>query len=197
MKIENNENEKSIHDQIDESAGMRFINRSHNRTFTLNIFEMNALELMESTRRIRDPDQGIFLMSQNNKNESNQFHREINRHIHNFVASAKTLVDHTRVFMEENYRESSILLIYSEKVKSVFADDPVSKFVHDLRNYMLHRGLPNSQMFLNFINDPEKGDSTLTTGVRIPTESLLEWSSWTAPARDYISSFSESPSRNS
>lgn len=180
--------EGSYFQRILASPGMKFLNQLHARSFSLNIFQMNALELMEATRKVRDPDQGISLMSQDNKEAGQQAHRELSRHVHNFVASAKTLVDHTRVFVEEHYADTPVLSSYRDQITSTFANDPVSKFVHDLRNYMLHKGLPNSHMFMFFEQDPKnpKRGAEITTGIRLDTASLLEWSSWTAPAKQYI-----------
>lgn len=178
----------SYHQRILSSSGMKFLNQLHARTFSLNIFQMNALELMEATRKVRDPDQGVALMSQDHREARQQAHRELSRHIHNFVASSKTLVDHTRVFMEENYAGTQTHKYYQDQITSTFSTDPVSKFVHDLRNYMLHKGLPNSHMFMFLEQDPAKPEqgAEITTGIRLDTESLLEWSGWTAPAKQYL-----------
>lgn len=180
--------EGSYFQRILASPGMKFLNQLHARSFSLNIFQMNALELMEATHKVRDPDQGLFLMSQDNKEAGQQAHRELSRHVHNFVASAKTLVDHTRVFVEEHYENTPVLSSFRDQITSTFTNDPVSKFVHDLRNYMLHKGLPNSHMFMFFEQHPKKPErgAKLTTGIRLDTASLLEWSSWTAPAKRYI-----------
>jgi hypothetical protein len=180
--------EGSYFQKIHASSGVKFLNQLHARSFSFNIFQMNALELMEATRNVRDPEQGLSLMSQDNKEAGQQAHRELSRHVHNFVASAKTLVDHTRVFIEEHYADTTVLSSYKDQITSTFASDPVSKFVHDLRNYMLHKGLPNSHMFMYLEQDPKKPErgAELTTGIRLDTASLLEWSGWTAPAKQYI-----------
>src|SRR5262249_6682245 len=76
---------------------------------------------------------------------------------------------------------------YAEKVKMEFASDPVSQFVQQLRNYMVHRGLPNSEMFLDMEQDPSTGQgATIRTGVRLEARSLLEWDGWNATAKSYI-----------
>jgi hypothetical protein len=177
----------STFQEIQESSGMRFLNQVKMRSFSLNIFQMNALDLMEETQKIRDPDVGLFLMSHDNQEAGDQAHRELSRHIHNFVASSKTLVDHTRVFITENYAKTEIQEKINKKVEGTFSNSAVSKFVHDLRNYMLHKGLPNSHMFLSGNNDPDsKRGMTFTTGIRFDTKSLLEYTRWTAPAKRYI-----------
>ncbi len=127
-------------------------------------------------------------MSQDRREAGQQAHRELSRHIHNFVASSKTLVDHTRVFMQKNYAGTQMHKYYQDQITSTFSTDPISKFVHDLRNYMLHKGLPNSHMFMSLEQDPAKPDrgAEITTGIRLDTKSLLEWSGWTAPAKQYL-----------
>ncbi len=121
---------------------MDHINRSHQRTFTLNIFQMNAQELIEITRRVNDPDEGIRLMAVANREAGSQTHREVTRRFHNFVAAALTLVEHTRIFMREHYSDTPMLERYQAKVDTDFKNQPLVRFVQDLRNYILHNGCP-------------------------------------------------------
>jgi hypothetical protein len=95
---------------------MEHLNRSHHRTFTLIIFRMNAQELIEITRRVNDPDEGIRLMAVDNREAGQQTHREVTRRAHNFVAAALTLVEHMRIFMRENYSGTPILDRYQTKI---------------------------------------------------------------------------------
>lgn len=53
--------------QIEESAGSGYLNRAHQRSFSFNVFQMNAIELMEAAHRIKDPDQGMALMMEKNR----------------------------------------------------------------------------------------------------------------------------------
>jgi hypothetical protein len=174
--------------EIRSSRGMEHINRSHQRTFTHNIFRMNAQELIEITRRVNDPDEGIRLMAVDNEEAGQQTHREVTRRVHNFAAAAVTLVDHTRIFMRENYGGTPILDRYQAKIDADVANDPLARFVKDLRNYMLHKGLPNSEMYLKFESNPDLpgGGGALETGIHIRTAPLQEWPKWSATARKFI-----------
>lgn len=178
---------------IHSSRGMEHVNRSHSRTFSLNIFCMNAQELIEITRRVNDPDEGLRLMIQANREAGLQTHREVTRSVHNFVAASLTLVEHTRIFVREYYSNTPVLNLYQAKIDTEFANDPLVRFVQDLRNFMLHNGLPNSEMFLKFQSNPDlpDGGGVLTTGIHIKTVQLLAWSRWSSPARTYIESFGE------
>jgi len=171
---------------------MAHINRTHLRSFSLNIFLMNSQELIEITQQVHDPDEGLRLMSEANREAGQQTHREINRRIHNFGVSALTLVEHTRIFMREHYADTAMSALYETKASEDFANDPVSQFVQKLRNYMVHKGLPNSEMFLEMQQDPASGKgATLNTGVRIKAESLLDWEGWGKVARGFIEASGE------
>lgn len=174
--------------RITESAGSTYINRAHQRSFSLNVFQMNAVELIEASQRVKDPDQGFALMLEKNREAGRQAHRELSRHVHNFVSSALTLVEHTRVFMRKHYVGTELLTAYEKLVAATFLQSPVAQFVQGLRNYMLHRGLPNSSMFMNFKVDPsaKDGSGTMETGVHYDTASLLDWKDWKPSARKYL-----------
>lgn len=174
--------------KITESAGSSYLDRAHQRSFSINVFQMNAVELIEAVQRVKDPDQGMALMMEKNKEAGRQAHRELSRHVHNFVSSALTLVEHTRIFMRKYYADTDLLDIYVKQVTATFAHSPVAQFVQGLRNYMLHRSLPSSSMFMKLTNDPDAtdGSATAETGVHYDTASLLEWKEWKPMARTYL-----------
>lgn len=174
--------------QIADSAGSGYLNRVYQRSFSLNVFQMNAVELMEAAQRVKDPDQGIALMMEKNRDAGRQAHRELNRHVHNFVSSALTLVEHTRVFMRKHYAGTDLMASYEKQAAATFAQSPVAQFVQGLRNYMLHKGLPSSSMFMKFTSNPDMTDGSCAaeTGVHYDTASLLDWDGWKSVARTYL-----------
>jgi len=167
------------------SRGMRFKNDQKRRTFSLNILYINGEELLAATERLHDPDVGAALLDGASREAGDQAHREFKRHLHNFVASAMTLVDHTRVMMKERYGDESVHAEIISQISNTVAKSPTCKFVQDMRNYIVHRGLPNSQIYKSFVNT---GNDVfeLKVGVQIPTSDLLDYKSWTAPAKAYI-----------
>ncbi|MGE4369674.1 MAG: hypothetical protein AB7E12_08350 [Burkholderiaceae bacterium] len=174
--------------QIRESEGSCYLDRAHQRSFSLNVFQMNAVELIGAAQRIKDPDQGIVMMMEKNREAGLQAHRELNRHVHNFVSSSLTLVEHTRVFMRKHYAGTELFAIYEKQVSATFANSPVAQFVQGLRNYMLHRGLPNSRMVMKFVTSPgaTDGSGSMETSVQYDTTSLLDWKDWKSVARIYL-----------
>jgi hypothetical protein len=61
------------------------------------------------------------------------------RALHNYVASASALVEHTRRIMRE--RSGPIVDEFERKKRDVIAH-PEVPFIHNLRNYVLHHSLP-------------------------------------------------------
>jgi hypothetical protein len=183
----------NLSQQIRDSAGSGYLNTAHQRSFSLNVFQMNAVELLEATQRVKDPDHGVAFMMEKNREAGRQAHRELNRHVHNFASSALTLVEHTRVLMRKNYQDTNLLAIYEKQVAATFAQSPVTQFIQGLRNYMLHRGLPNSSMFMKFSTNPSAtdGSGTTETGVHYYTVSLLDWDGWKPVARTYLEQVGE------
>lgn len=170
---------------IYKSRWATFISDQKRRSFSLNILFNNGEELLNSAKRIHDPDLMAPTIGEENREASNQAHREFNRHLHNFVASAMTLVDHTRVMLKERYEGESILNEINEHITNTVAKIPVCKFVQDMRNYIVHRGLPNSQIYNKFTKN-ENDSFNYTVGIQIPTADLLDYQKWTAPAKSYL-----------
>jgi|GEM_PF-1324508 len=175
------------------SPGSSYVNQAHERSFSKNIFRINAIELIDSALRVKDPEQGFFLMRQGNREAGLQAHRELSRHIHNFVAAAMTLVEHTRKFMRTNYEGQAILDIYEKEAKARFVTSPVAQFVQELRNYMVHKGLPSSSMYMTMKAQPDSFDGSMSveTGVRFQTEALLEGYKWNGVARQFLTDAGE------
>jgi hypothetical protein len=68
---------------------------------------------------------------------------EVGRRLHNVIAAAKSLADHCRNTARALYAESEFLTRYQTKIEETSDKSPVSRFVGDLRNYILHyRGSP-------------------------------------------------------
>lgn len=62
---------------------------------------------------------------------------EMLRHISNYLSSAFTLVGYARDYMKDNYAGTETFNLYEKKVRELFIDNDLAKFVQDLRNYFL------------------------------------------------------------
>jgi hypothetical protein len=139
------------------------------------IFEANYHELSKGL--FLDYSQFLILFDVRNGKEMEAFLIEVTRLFHNFVAGAKTLVDHTRNIATQLYENTHFWQVYQSEVDRCFTSNPVIQFVHGLRNYILHKDLPLTSASLS---------SSFETAVRINIVILREWDRWKPVAREYL-----------
>ena len=180
------ENFSALYKQVLDSKGMEYLGRRKIRAFALNIFEENFNEIQKTCAVIEDAKAGVKLIHTAQQGEGYRFHMEVARLFHNFLASAKTLVDHTRCFMEDHYEGTLLKQNYDRRVADHLSQDQLIKFVHDLRNYMLHKGLPTVHMSLDATRIPETNSFKVLTTVIINKEKLLLWEKWTQLSRAFL-----------
>jgi hypothetical protein len=135
---------------------------------------------------IEDPSTSRKYFHESPEGPGTLAHMEIVRHLHNFLAAAKSLVDQTRVLIEEHYTGTDVAKRFQVKITDDLSEDPLVKFVHDLRNYMVHRGLPPTSMTLNATRTSINGPAEVATSIYTDRDKLLQWDRWTAPAREFL-----------
>jgi hypothetical protein len=113
------------------------------------------------------------------RNDAPEFFTEFYRLLHNYLASVKTLVDHSRSFAGE-FLKGNVHDEYQAWVGRI-AEDPMAKFVQELRHVVLHDELP--QLISDLTWTAEDGPRH---ELWLKRETLLLNSRWTAPARTYI-----------
>jgi hypothetical protein len=109
---------------------------------------------------------------------------EVTRTLHNFVASALTLVDTTRVLYRELYDKQQLMPTYQTEIENRFIKDGTAQFIKDLRQFCQHYRLPlvMAQVGLNL--GPKGGD--INWGVPISRNQLKVWSGWSATSKTFI-----------
>ena len=115
------------------------------RQFSLSveIFKGNAAEISNLLEKAQTDPEVFKLWALENRLQLDIFEYKIARLLHNYVASAFSLVDHTRRFYEKYYKLDGNFRDYEEEVKQRFADDPLCQFVQGLRNYFIHKKVPS------------------------------------------------------
>lgn len=174
-----------------KSNGMEALDRFHKRSFTLNILEVNLAELDDVITKLEDSKLMVAAFAPENSGASTQLHREANRLVHNYLCAVSTYIDHSRNFMKRYYSDTVFLVEYEKEVKKRFIDSGHARFVRDLRNYITHRGLPNSNMSLNMkpAGEPNADGSIpaeITSGVSYEVAEFLKWDKWTSQAKKYL-----------
>jgi hypothetical protein len=146
------------------------------------IFFGNSAQLIEYSQNL--PSLHYNLMPDiKTRIQKNALDCEAARLIHNYVASAKTLVDVSRRYSNK-YLNQNLKAIYERKVSDTFADDPCTQLIHKLRNFILHVDMPSISNHINIFT----GDSSYLS---LLPEKLLKWDGWNKVEKEYLESLSK------
>src|SRR5436309_13199899 len=96
------------------------------------VFEGNHAQLTAALEKFRDPAFYLPTLDREHPKRLDDFLLEVTRLLHNYVAAAISLADHTRVVANELYVRTPFLGEYKDRVRQTFAESPVARFVHGL-----------------------------------------------------------------
>jgi hypothetical protein len=171
---------------IRESNEIRIQNRLRYLADVFYIYQRNHRRLDQLLRVFYEPETMLPLWNVKRRSEMDLVIKELLVYLHNYLAATKTLVDHTRTMMRTYYAEHPFIKEYQKQVDKEFTSNPLAKFIHDLRNYMLHYSLPETLSELNITKNQDTGQPVADTGVRLSKETLLTWSGWKVPAKRFL-----------
>ena len=133
---------EDVRQQIERSTGARVVAEIRALGRTVQVFMRNNDELLRSLEPLVGPMGPIFFSVGQDASLEGLLD-DIDHRLHNFLAAVKSLVDHTRVMVQQGYSEASPFRDSYEKRKDATFLSPRSQFVQKLRDYTLHRRLPN------------------------------------------------------
>ncbi|MEI3648458.1 MAG: hypothetical protein V6D39_00445 [Dolichospermum lemmermannii FEM_B0920] len=152
---------------------------------SFRVFEGNFKELIEYLEHLKKPREALFKYSWDERKNTETLIDETSRLFHNFLAAAKSLVDHTRRIVNRLYStDHSFSQEYQEKLKADLANNPVQKFIQNLRNYTQHYTLPIPDLQIAFGEDME-------FTMQIDTKELLKWKEW-KDSKPYLENLGDS-----
>src|SRR5436309_1126101 len=93
------ENPLALMKQIETTEGWKVRQRILIHSISYHVFTGNYEELRRVLEAYHNPDFALPLWAVSNRPKLDLFQKEIVRLLHNYVASAKTLVEHTRKFV--------------------------------------------------------------------------------------------------
>lgn len=178
-----NQNIRELIEIYQNCEGYKIVSKLNHIGYSHNIFIQNSNELESTLQKYENPDFSIPLQKENYR----EYFKIVNKDLHNFLASVKTLVDHTRAVVTDLYPENSEIRVkYNTEIKSKFENNPLVSFVQDLRNYTLHRKIPYVNAEMNYSID--KG---FESSIKLEKSELLEWSGWKKIAKEYLEQLPE------
>src|SRR5437870_888912 len=126
-------------EEIEKLPGYRFYYEDFKGLdLSLYVFHTNFKELYALITGITTNPQAAQLYTVENQEKLYLVGYDIVRRIHNFVASVKSLVDHTRNTHRKLYKDTDLFPDYQERINTDFAHNPQSQFIQELREYAQH-----------------------------------------------------------
>lgn len=150
------------------------------------IYDRNSAELMEFLRTPATHQSDFLRIVTSGPSASWSFWGTFNQRLHNFLASAVTLVDHARR-LTDYYQEDAPDFVKQFRLKNqAVAELPEAQFLRELRNYMLHCSQPPVITHISFrVGEPP--------AIKFAARQLLEQQDrpWKSAVRQYLEAYPE------
>lgn len=170
--------------QIYSTEGYRIDSIMRGLDMSVQIFKRNYQQFLELIKSFDNPAYVMFFWAEGIESEKMRidFQIEVHRAFTNFEASAASLIDHSRRFSESDVKDT-IKEKYINKKDECFVENNLSRFVKDLRNYLLHRGYPEIRISTNYPN----GNNEFT----IDKKEIIKWKKWSSYSKKFLEEQSE------
>jgi len=179
-----------LSEQIKATEGHRIQAKIRALRSSYYVFESNYRWFVTALDYFGRREVFMELWREDNRAKLEGFLDEVTRLLHNFLAGAQSLVDHTRVFKNKMYKGHRLKKVYQEKVDRDLKHSPIVCFVQDLRNYVLHKQLPIASAQLSL----KGGGGTITefdSTIKLDVNELREWDKWKPESRIYLDSLDD------
>ena len=177
------EGSTGMFERIQNHTGTRILEALRTYGVSARILSGNCLQLRQLIRLLEDPSDPAKVMCYEQRRHLQGLFDEVIRHFHNFLTSIKTLVDHTRNLMKEDFVRDEHRREYQDEVEARFAADPFTQFMQDFRDYMTHYTIPIVGL-TGEIGSPEA--HAKPAELYVDVVHLAKWGGWTAPSRKFI-----------
>lgn len=152
------------------------------------VFQRNTTELVNL---LKGPAKNLalsFALFGDHSEATARFWAELDQRLHNQLAGAVTLVDHTRRLTDYYAEDAPALVEEFERLNAEVVAMDETAFLRRLRNYLLHYGAaPVVQtQSLSISEGGMTGHS-----IKLEAEHLLRWDGWSAQAKQYLANFPE------
>ena len=140
------------------------------------LFEKNCEELLTLLNSTRDTNTALQLFSVENRAGFDRFLDEVDRLLHNALAAAVSLRDHSYRVRDKWMKPEGgdqLRQQHDERVKAVFAESTTAQLVEGLRNIYQHRKLP--RLLGHTLVIPGE---VFKSSIVFDTDDLLKWDGW-------------------
>ncbi|PIQ80573.1 MAG: hypothetical protein COV78_04820 [Candidatus Pacebacteria bacterium CG11_big_fil_rev_8_21_14_0_20_34_55] len=169
-----------LHKKIQDCEGYKIHQKLRSLNNTEQIFYGNFVELHSIDKYIKEHPEIIYVK---NRDKTDKFQIELARRMHNYLASVKSLVDHTRRLKKHFNFSKKNNDNYDLKREELLGKSEFY-FVQQLREYVQHvELLPTGFEFR--IDRKDGKDSELITLILFK-EGLIGYDGWKSESRSYL-----------
>lgn len=162
-------------------------NRLDYFAFSLELFQRNYAELTELIDAIEKTPDPVAMLAVAEHWKRHELLKEVSFRLHNFLASAKSLLDHARANYVKHYEPVGTFPEYPAEVKSRFEQDGLVQLVHGLREMAQHYRLPN----IGWDTRISLANNSITITLTLRRQHLLEYTRWKSAAKAYLAAETE------
>jgi hypothetical protein len=173
--------------ELENSQEFKLVSKAESIKQTIAIFSANYSELklhFEKHPDLRDNKTFSLQRTPQGKFELEVYLAELSRLIHNYATSTQTLVSHQRKLVSNLFGSVQNFLGYKEEIDRRFTENLIHNFIQDLRNCILHVGLPPITSVRKF----ETISHNYSISLAVKKDSLLTLDCWSVKSRAYINS---------
>ena len=177
-----------IQQRLSASPGAQARSRWDSLGRSVGVFQRNANDLIQTLAAAEHDERLAMELIQNVRPTEvrRQYFGLLDQRLHNMLASAVSLVDHTRRLCLK-YQGTPFRNGFTDR-NDIVRKAGGSAFLRDLRNYLLHYGL---LAFVHQVSITAR-TSPLVSQVRLNCAELQTWDGWSAPAKAYMAACGDS-----
>ena len=176
----------TVQEELVAMPAWKRVKRIEHFASSVRLLERNASALVVALNTlVRDP-RSFHLVAVAQRATLDAALEEVLHLLHNFVAAALTLVDHTRVLYKDLYSISEFP-DYQAEIEKRFSSVPLIQFVKCLRQFAQHVRLPH----VSFKVELKQGAPPVRH-IFLSKQDLETFDSWNAVAKQYLQSAPES-----
>jgi hypothetical protein len=169
----------SLYQELEKMPEQIILNKIRHFKISIEIFDKNYIELVHHLNIHNDSEKSFKLLSVDKRKDLHAYQREITRYLHNYVAAALSLIDHSRNHFNDLYTDN-MFPEYQQEIDRCFKNNPLAVFIKDLRQYFQHYKIPGVYTSMEYIN--EKAEMKLL----LPLKEVELFPSWHAPSKIFI-----------
>lgn len=168
-------------DILEQSKEMEIYRNFQALQASFRVFSGNFDELVRGLEHLKDSRSSLAMYNDEHRENAESLLDQSSRFFHNFLASAFSLIEHTRKVVNRLYSGEAFKDEYQKKLEQDVISQPIHGFVKELRNYTQHYTLPILALQITFLEDFDDLDFR----VKMDAEVLKQWDNWKG-AKSYL-----------